>query len=98
MDYFISIRYGPHRKYLLPRERRYRYRDPQIENDVSNNTSFIEYIHRRGNVFTEPLLSTKWRDTLTEPLPCNDIRDTHSDTKTDGKDLLNTPLRRVQMS
>jgi hypothetical protein len=29
---------------------------------------------------------------LTEPLPSNDRKDTHADTKTDGRDLLNTPL------
>jgi hypothetical protein len=32
-------------------------------------------------------LATKGGIHFTEPLPCNDRRDTHTDTRTDGRDL-----------
>jgi hypothetical protein len=34
---------------------------------------------------------------LTEPLPWNDRKDTHTDTQIDGMDLLSTPLRWVRV-
>jgi hypothetical protein len=33
---------------------------------------------------------------LIDPLPCNDVRDAHTDTQTGGRDLWSTPLRWVR--
>jgi hypothetical protein len=35
-----------------------------MENDASNNCSIVGCIHCHRNVFTEPLPSTEWRDTI----------------------------------
>jgi hypothetical protein len=35
-----------------------------MENDTSNNSPTVACIRCRGNVFTEPLPTTEWRDTL----------------------------------
>jgi hypothetical protein len=48
----------------------------RIENDASNNSSVVARILRRGNVFTKTLPSDEKRDTLLDPLPGNDGRDT----------------------
>jgi hypothetical protein len=53
-------------------------------------------IRYRGNVSTEPLPSNG-RGFSIEPLPSNDKGDTHTDTKTDGRDFLIRPLRWAQM-
>jgi hypothetical protein len=34
---------------------------------------------------------------LTEPLSCSDRKDTHTDTQTDGRDFLSTPLKWTQV-
>jgi hypothetical protein len=40
---------------------------------------------------------TERRNKLTEPLPCNDRRDAHTQTETDSRDLRSTPLRWLQV-
>jgi hypothetical protein len=52
----------------------FRYDMDSIENDASNNSSIVACIRCSGNVFTEPL-------------PSNEMRDTHTDTQTDGRVL-----------
>jgi hypothetical protein len=56
-----------------------------MRNDVSKNSS-ITGIRCCVNAYTEPLLSTEWRETIS-PLPCNDGRDIHTDAQTDERDL-----------
>jgi hypothetical protein len=57
---------------------------PHRKSRVQHNSSIVACIHYRGNVFPEPL-------------PSNDRRDTHTDTKTDGWILWSTPLRWAQV-
>jgi hypothetical protein len=59
----------------------------RIENDVSNNFSIVVRIRCRGNMFTGPLPSTKWRDTPNQATALQQQGDTHADTHTDGRYL-----------
>jgi hypothetical protein len=36
----------------------------RIENDASNNSSIIPFISSHGNVYTEPLPNTEWKETF----------------------------------
>jgi hypothetical protein len=51
-----------------------------------------------GGCLPSRYLAPKGGIRLTEPLPCNSRRDTHTDTQTDGRDLWSMPLELVQLS
>jgi hypothetical protein len=53
----------------------------------SNNFSIVAYIRRHGNVLTGLLSSNERRIHFTEALPSKDMKDTHTDVETNGRDL-----------